>query len=138
MGLTPSSQALAPSEVNISSLRLLEENTIMFNYSISDKPSEQTLIYDWVNLVSTKENCPPEGIMDCNNKKSYGCMCFQYETFKTQVKRFNLLPLAEDNELYNMIGDCDFTKLLARKMLMDDRLAYRNWLNVSKQIGLWY
>lgn len=94
----------------------------------------------WLNKLAIKES---EGkthikILDHNNYYSYGCLQFQMGTFKSYVKKYGLLPEAEGKELENMVYDCDFQKLLARRMIEDNPNNWRHWYtSVSvKKLGL--
>lgn len=78
----------------------------------------------WIDKLVEYESCPVEGMIDRNRKMSYGCLCFQETTFEVYTRLYNLLPEAEDQELINMIGDCEFQKMLVRKMIEDN---YNNW-----------
>lgn len=75
-------------------------------------------------------------VLDSNNLYSYSCMQFQMATFKNYVKRYNLLPNAEDAEIENFIMDCDFQKQLAKEMIMENRDNWKHWYNSTKIIGL--
>lgn len=92
----------------------------------------------WLDELRNYENCPVEGIVDINRNLSFGCLCFQENTFKGYVKQFNLLPQSEDVELMNWISDCDFQKILAKKMIQD---KYENWSHwrtsvIERKLGL--
>lgn len=92
----------------------------------------------WINSLVTKES---EGkshikILDHNDRYSYGCLQFQMETFEAYVKRYELLPNTEDSELENMIYDCDFQKLLTRKMIEEDPENWRHWYTSVAKRGL--
>jgi hypothetical protein len=58
------------------------------------------------------------------------------ETFESYVKRYELLPNMEDSELENMIYDCDFQKLLTRKMIEEDPENWRHWYTSVAKRGL--
>lgn len=100
-------------------------------------PNEQIIQKDtldtWLDKLETYENCPVEGMIDTNHKKSYGCLCFQENTFRVYTKLYNFLPEAEDQELMNMIGDCPFQKSLAKKMIQDNYLNYPHWITSVKR-----
>lgn len=93
----------------------------------------------WLNRLVSKES---EGkthikVLDHNNRYSYGCLQFQMATFKSYIRKYDLLPEAEDKELENMIYDCDFQKTLARKMIEDDYSNWKNWYtSATAKIGL--
>ena len=83
----------------------------------------------WLDKLALKES---EGrdhikILDHNLRYSYGCLQFQMETFRSYVRKYDLLENTEDAELENMIYDCSIQKTLARKMLEDDPGNWRNW-----------
>ena len=92
----------------------------------------------WINSLVNKES---EGrshikILDHNARYSYGCLQFQMETFEGYVKRYELLPNTEDSELENMIYDCDFQKLLTRKMIEENPENWRHWYTSVAKRGL--
>ncbi len=92
----------------------------------------------WIDSLVAKES---EGkshikILDHNDRYSYGCLQFQMETFESYIKRYDLLPHAEDSELENMIYDCDFQKLLTRKMIEEDPENWRHWYTSVAKRGL--
>lgn len=93
----------------------------------------------WIDRLALKES---EGkthikILDHNNRYSYGCLQFQMQTFKSYIRKYNLLQDTEDAELENMIYDCDFQKTLAKIMIEDDYSNWRNWYTSSRsKIGL--
>jgi len=94
----------------------------------------------WLEKLADKESegKPHLKVLDDNNYYSYGCLQFQMGTFKSYVKEYGLLPEAEDKELENMIYDCDFQKILARKMIEENPANWRHWYtSVSvKKLGL--
>jgi hypothetical protein len=96
-------------------------------------------ILKWVDQLETYESGGNENIVivDTNGRKSYGCLQFQKRTFVEQVKKYNLLPQAEDIEIPNMIMDCDFQKRLAYEMILDNNKNYRHWATSVKR-GLGY
>ncbi len=75
-------------------------------------------------------------ILDTNNKHSFSCLQFQMSTFKQYVKRYNLLPEAEDHEIENMIMDCDFQKLVAYKMLEENPNNILHWRTSARKLNL--
>lgn len=92
----------------------------------------------WIDSLVVKES---EGrshikILDHNDRYSYGCLQFQMETFESYIKRYELLPHTEDSELENMIYDCDFQKLLTRKMIEEDPENWRHWYTSVAKRGL--
>lgn len=92
----------------------------------------------WIDSLVAKES---EGkahikILDHNDRYSYGCLQFQMETFESYIKRYNLLPYAEYSELENMIYDCDFQKLLTRKMIEENPENWRHWYTSVAKRGL--
>lgn len=83
----------------------------------------------WLTKLVKKESEGREHIkiLDHNNQYSYGCLQFQMATFRSYVRRYDLLTNTEDGELENMIYDCDFQKVIARKMIEEDYSNWRNW-----------
>jgi len=74
-------------------------------------------------------------IVDTNGWYSYSCLQFQFPTFKQYVRRYGLLPDATDEELMNMIGDCEFQKELAYRMISEDSGNWSHWVRCSERLG---
>ena len=85
----------------------------------------------WIERLALAEssNTATITILDVNNKHSYGCLQFQEQTFIGYVKRYKLLPEAEDGEIMNQIYDCPFQKDLAGRMIQEDYDNWRHWQN---------
>jgi hypothetical protein len=85
----------------------------------------------WVNKLAAEFECvgcrPLYRRIDSNGKYSYGCLQFQERTFTDSVKRYGLLPEAEDQEILNQIYDCDFQKQVARQMLLHEVDGCMHW-----------
>jgi hypothetical protein len=92
----------------------------------------------WLEKLSQKESEGDEQvvIVDSNGFRSYSCLQFQLATFVEQVKKYNLLPEAEDVEIRNMIMDCEFQKQLARKMIEDNVQNVSHWYTTVYAKGL--
>jgi hypothetical protein len=86
----------------------------------------------WINQLQWKENCPEQGMIDSNGLKSYGALCFQAQTFQSYALKYNLFPNAEKAEILNFVSDEKWQKELARRMILGDREAWRNWYTSVK------
>ena len=75
-------------------------------------------------------------IVDTNGYYSYSRYQFQYATFEHYVRKYDMLPYTENEELGNWIMDGDFQRQLARTMLEDNPSNWRHWENCGKKIGL--
>lgn len=80
----------------------------------------------WINKLGKIERCEPNGTWD-SGSLSFGILCFKEKTFIQYVKKFNLLPDAEDKEILNFIGDNFFQKRLARLMILDNFNNWKHW-----------
>lgn len=74
-------------------------------------------------------------IVDTNGWYSHSCLQFQFPTFEQYVKRYNMLPDAEYEDLVNMIGDCEFQKELAYKMISESPDNWAHWEVCSRRLG---
>lgn len=92
----------------------------------------------WIDSLVTKESNGRSDIkiLDHNDRYSYGCLQFQMETFESYINRYDLLPHTENSELENMIYDCDFQKLLTRKMIEENPQNWRHWYTSVAKRGL--
>lgn len=90
----------------------------------------------WLMKLASHEGCKPEGTMD-RGSLSYGLFCYKEGTFKMFVKKYDLLPNAEEDEIMNLIGDAQFQWKLTRMVFEDSCQNWRNWYTSTvKKIGL--
>ena len=89
---------------------------------------ERMKVNIWLVNLKPYENCPIDGIIDTNLKRSSGTLCFQDETFFEFVKEYNILPYAEDHEIINLVGDEDTQFRAAREALLDDPNNTSRWI----------
>lgn len=99
---------------------------------------EATPIDIWLDGLAWYESQNHADIkhLDSNNRYSYGCLQFQMETFSSYIKRYGLLPNAEEGEYANWIYDCDFQRDLAKRMLAEDRNNWQHWYTSVEIRGL--
>jgi hypothetical protein len=95
--------------------------------------AEKDALDIWIDRLAEFEckNCPDNfRHLDKNNRYSYSCLQFQEDTFRAEIRRYKLLPFAEDEELMNFIYDCPLQKSLARYMILAEgsRAARSHWL----------
>jgi len=101
---------------------------------ITKKEPQKDSLSIWIDKLATKEKCPVKGIIDSNHKMSYGCLCFQKETFIRQ-SRLYLMPHATNEEILSRIGSCQFQKKLAYEMISHDKAKIYHWKLSVKKIG---
>lgn len=93
----------------------------------------------WLDKLVTYENCPIKGIVDTNGKKSYGAFCYQEGTYLHFVKKYNLMPYAEEGELLNNLSDYSTQRKLTRLIVTNEPNGYKHWLTstvIRKGLGL--
>lgn len=93
----------------------------------------------WIDKLGEYEckGCPDNfRILDVNGKYSYGKFQFQEYTFISYIKRYNLLPLAEDKEILNSIYDTELQKRLVKLMIAEDPNNWKKWYTSVKTRGL--
>lgn len=83
----------------------------------------------WLNALRAHEGCPPEGIIDSNEKRSYGPYCFQAATFAMFKKQFAPTSTAG-------IADGAFQRWLTRMIVEKADKNGQNWANSVREIGL--
>jgi len=88
----------------------------------------------WIDKLAKAERCPAKGIIDSNHKMSYGCLCFQKETFIRQTRLY-LMPHATNEEILSKIGNCQFQKKLAYEMIKARPSNTKHWYLSVKKIG---
>jgi hypothetical protein len=113
----------------------------MATNTISVNSPQQMIMRDtkydaWIDTLEQNEGCPVNGIIDSNGIKSYGPACFQMQTFKEQVRKYQLVPYANDNELYNWISDEPLQRRLIKLMLAENINNAYKWANTIKKIGM--
>lgn len=90
----------------------------------------------WLDRLHMAENCPPEGIIDSNGLRSYGPFCYQAGTFIAFIRDLNMMPLAEDAEVFNEIADPALQRELTWRILEKYPSYWSHWLNSVAKIGL--
>jgi hypothetical protein len=96
---------------------------------------------EWVDGLAEKEckDCPPLfKRIDDNGKYSYSCLQYQEATFVADVKYYDLLPYAEDQEIMNWIYDCQFQKQLAVVTILDNPKYASKWRTTVEDRGYGY
>lgn len=98
---------------------------------IAEEPIRHDALDQYIDTLANEYECRdcPELFkrLDSNNRYSYGCLQFQEATFISSVKRYKLLPQAEDHEIMNFIYDCEFQKTVAREMFLSEKDAANHW-----------
>jgi len=93
-------------------------------------------LIEWIKKLGENENCPTDGLIDTNGLRSYGRFCYQEQTFKTFVRKYNLLPNAEETEYMNFIGDEDVQMALTILVFRDSLSNWTHWQNTVLRIGM--
>jgi|GEM_PF-5314088 len=93
----------------------------------SPKQPSKDALHLWLDKLETYEKCPPEGIIDNNNKRSYSCLCFQMETFQRYFIKYYGKTDIEKNEWLNLISDCELQKEIAYKMIKESWNNWKHW-----------
>lgn len=93
-------------------------------------------LWQWIEKLEEYEckGCPPNfKLIDRNGKFSYSCLQFQERTFRHYIRKYNLIPYAEENEVLNFIYDCDLQKFLAYLIIEDNPNKYIYWITSVKR-----
>lgn len=113
---------------------MIDGNTVVGISPLPDKQLKIDKILDDLAMCESS-NRNDVIILDSNNEYSYGRYQFQALTVKYYATKYNLLP--DDLELVdyaNWALDGDFSRLLARKVILDG--GWRNWFNCLKDKDL--
>ncbi len=81
----------------------------------------------WLDKLQEHENCPPEGIIDRNGKRSYGPFCYQTATFTRYSKIFGLPPAS--------VSDPTAQRALTILILETYPGGWSNWMTSVGEIG---
>ncbi len=75
-------------------------------------------------------------ILDHNGEHSFGCLQFQKETFEEFGLKYKLI--APDDEITDLLYDCQLQKEIAKKMIEDNYNNWRRWYTSVKikKLGL--
>ena len=97
----------------------------------------QTLA-QWVDALAIAESGNRDWIahQDRDGGYNYGCLQFRERTFRHFVRKFNLAPNAQPDEVMNLIYDCAFQKRLALRMLRANVENWKHWKKTARRIGL--
>ena len=92
----------------------------------------------WIDALALAESGNRDWIahQDRDGGYNYGCLQFRERTFRRFVRKFNLAPNAEPDEVMHLIYDCAFQKRLALSMLQDNVENWKHWKKTAKRIGL--
>jgi hypothetical protein len=99
---------------------------------------EQAMLRKWIDALAVAEsgNRPWIVHQDRDGGSNYGCLQFRERTFRVFVKKFNLAPNAEPDEVMNLIYDCGFQKRLAARMIRKNCENWKHWRKTVERIGL--
>src|SRR5690242_3305878 len=88
----------------------------------------QTLV-EWIDALAVAESGNRDWIahQDRDGGYNYGCLQFRERTFRHYVKKFNLAPDAQPDDVMNLIYDCAFQKRLALRMLRETPENWKHW-----------
>ncbi len=98
----------------------------------------KTAISAYLDLLASMENCK-EGIIDVNGLISKGDFCFQEQTYLYFVKRYNLYPYAEEQELLSNWGDTETQRIIIKAMIEENPQLLRQHFYTSvvvRDLGL--
>lgn len=125
-----SSTAFLPQSLGCGDSYLKTPNDISFT-----GPSPLDL---WLEKLITLESNGKENIkiLDNNGEHSFGCLQFQKETFEEFGLKYKLI--APDDEIDDLLYDCNLQKEIAKKMIEDNYNNWRHWYTSVKikKLGL--
>jgi len=116
-----------------------EKNVTPIKEEVSQETFDDLDVYI-ENLI--RYECPgcPDNfrIVDSNGHYSYSCLQFQEKTFVWKAKEYGILPEAEEQEIINLIYDCETQKRVARAMFENEPDAWKHWYTstITKGLGL--
>ena len=64
-------------------------------------------------------------VLDRNGLHSFGCLQFQMPTFQEYGLKYKLF--SEDDDLSNLIYDCDLQKKMAKQMIKENPENWKKW-----------
>ena len=100
--------------------------------------ANSTQLEGYLDRLSSMENCG-EGIIDRNGLVSKGDLCFQKATYLYFVKKYEIYPYAEEQELLNNWGDSWTQREIARRMIEEEVTQLeKHWYTsvVVRKLGL--
>jgi hypothetical protein len=99
---------------------------------------EPAMLRKWIDALAVAEsgNRPWIVHQDRDGGSNYGCLQFRERTFRVFVKKFNLAPNAQPDEVMNLIYDCGFQKRLAARMIRKNCENWKHWRKTVERIGL--
>jgi len=104
----------------------------------SEVNMERNALDKWMTLLAEAEsgNDATLKIVDTNRRYSYGCLQFQFRTFRQYAREYALFEEFDDRGLRREIYNCGSQRKLATMMIEDDYDNWRHWRNTVKKIGL--
>ena len=107
----------------------IEDTTLVGNEPSECQNEPNKGIVEWVSELAKMENCDPLGTMDSDKTLSYGKYCYKPSTFLHFVRKYGLLPEAEDQEVQNWINDNEFQDRLTLLIIENEPESWTHWRN---------
>lgn len=121
--------ALATAAIVMGAARAIPAKTYEVEPAPVFYPKRTPAMEAWLDALKARENCPPQGIIDSNDKRSYGPYCFQAATFVMFKKQFAPTNTAQ-------IADPAFQRWLTFEIVTKVPNGAQNWANSVRRIGL--
>jgi hypothetical protein len=111
---------------------------LRFSVESKEVIPEKDALDKWMTLLAEAESGgdPTLKILDTNRKYSYGCLQFQFHTFRQYARQYSLFEGLEDRDLRREIYNCESQIRLATQMIEEDYANWRHWRNTVKKIGM--
>lgn len=96
-----------------------------------DKPvvffEDQSPLAVWIDKLIDLESNGESAlkVLDHNGMHSFGCLQFQMSTFKEFGLKYKLI--SENDDLNELIYDCELQKEIAKQMILENRGNWRRW-----------
>jgi len=100
--------------------------------------SKPLTLAKWLEALARVESGNRAWIVhqDRDGRYYYGCLQFRETTFRFYVEKFDLAPVADEDDVMELIYDCSFQKSLAARMIRDNPENWKHWRTTVHRIGL--
>ena len=119
--------------VNGNSVKGLSSPSVSDFEGYSSRVLADVVGYDLEKLAKCESsNNPLVVILDSNNRYSYGLFQYQWLTWKSKMKEYQLAPYADDADLMNLIFDRNTQIRLTLLILRNEVEGWQHWYNCLK------
>jgi len=113
--------------------------TLLLMGPTSPTQPKPTPLDQWLDALASAESGNRAWVVvrDEDGGYNYGCLQFREKTFRAYVRRYNLAPGLNQDEVMGLAYNCSFQKQLAARMIRENPNNWKHWKkSVLEKVGL--